>query len=297
MSDDRPEVELEARLRNAMDERATAVEPAQDGLVRIEEKLMEQTRMDRRQRGWLIGLASAAAVVAIVFAIIAAQGDDDSSVDVADPDDTTTSTTVEDTTTTTAPPTTITTVFVPTVDPATPLWPVVASSQRFDDPVAAARSFAVDLLGFTDPIVGGFQQGDSRSGEVEIRKRANGQPTTVLVRQLEDDAWWVIGANTQDIDITAPAPGTTLTPGTFTLEGSALAFEGHVNYVLYGDGVENPLAEGFVTGCGSPPACAWAPAAVPWHAPTTDYGVLVLLTYSAEDGNLEQATAIRVKLR
>jgi hypothetical protein len=293
MSDDRPDVELEARLRHAIDERTAAVEPVKNGLVRIEEKLMEQTRMDRRQRGWLIGLASAAAVAAIVFGIVAAQDDGDDTVDIADPDETTT--TVAETTTTTEA--TTTTVFVPSVDPATPLWPVVATSQRFDDPVAAARSFAVDLIGFVDPIVGDFQQGDSRSGEVEVRKRATGLPTTVLVRQLEDDSWWVIGATTQDITITAPAPGATLPSGTFALEGTALAFEGQVNYALYADGVEAPLAEGFVTGCGSPPACAWAPVDVSWSAPTTDYGVLALFTFSAEDGNLEQATAIRVKLR
>ena len=69
------------------------------------------------------------------------------------------------------------------------------TSQRFDDPVAAARSFAVDFVGMTDPVVGEFQPGDSRSGEVPVRGFADGAPSAVLVRQLEDDTWFVIGVD------------------------------------------------------------------------------------------------------
>ena len=50
--------------------------------------------------------------------------------------------------------------------------------------MSAARGFATDYVGFTDPIVGEFQQGDARSGEVPVQATVIGPITTVLVRQL-----------------------------------------------------------------------------------------------------------------
>jgi nucleoid-associated protein YgaU len=77
---------------------------------------------------------------------------------------------------------------------------------------AAATGFATELVGFTDPVVGEFQQGDARSGEVEVRAAADGPVTTVLVRQVgSDDTWSVLGAATAQIVPTTPAPGATQT--------------------------------------------------------------------------------------
>ena len=47
------------------------------------------------------------------------------------------------------------------VDTSTAVWPAASSSTRYSDPVSAARGFATDYVGFTDPIVGEFQQGDA----------------------------------------------------------------------------------------------------------------------------------------
>src|SRR5690606_35883458 len=57
---------------------------------------------------------------------------------------------------------------------ATAVWPRSDTARRFEDPVAAARSFAVDFAVFADPVLGEFRQGDSRSGEVEVRPQADG---------------------------------------------------------------------------------------------------------------------------
>ena len=43
------------------------------------------------------------------------------------------------------------------------------SRARPTDAVSAARSFAVDVLHFTNPVVGALERGDARSGEVEVR--------------------------------------------------------------------------------------------------------------------------------
>ena len=81
--------------------------------------------------------------------------------------------------------------------------------------------------GSRDPVVGAFQQGDGRSGEVEVRGFAEGAPTVVLVRQLEDDTWFVIGATTDSIRLATPALGATITSPQ-PLTGMAYAYEGTV---------------------------------------------------------------------
>ena len=67
----------------------------------------------------------------------------------------------------------------------TVVWPRPGNGRQYDNPVAAAAGMATGLVGFTDPVVGAFQQGDSRSGEVSIRPKSTGPVTTVLVRQAE----------------------------------------------------------------------------------------------------------------
>ena len=63
----------EDRLRQAIDARASQVEPSADALSRIEEKLMDAQRSDNRKRVFL-GLGAAAAVVAIVIGAIGQLG-------------------------------------------------------------------------------------------------------------------------------------------------------------------------------------------------------------------------------
>ena len=63
-----PSMTPEDRLRQAMESRASRVEPSPDGLSRIEEKLMDAQRSDNRKR-LLLGLGAAAAVVAVVLGV------------------------------------------------------------------------------------------------------------------------------------------------------------------------------------------------------------------------------------
>lgn len=279
----------EERLRQAIEARTSRVEPSADALPVIEEKLMEARQHDTRNR-LLIGLGAAAAVVAVVVGVLALTGDDDEPV-VADTTTTTEgSTTSEETTTTdtTAP------VFEG-VDADLPVFPDPTSSQRFDDPVALTTAFARDFVGFREPIVGAFAQGDSRSGEVEVQPFEDGPITTVLVRQLEDDTWFVIGSVTDSIRIETPETGATIASPQ-PLVGQAYAFEGTVNVRFYVDGTQEPIAETFVTGRGDGVLGDYAGELVFTDASGATHGVLVMVALSGEDGSSTEATVIRVRL-
>ena len=250
---------------------------------------MDAHRDSNRNR-ILGGVAAAAVIVAIVVGVLALNDDGSDSVDTAVTTTTegVTSTTGE--TTTTAPATTAPPVVV---DPTTIVFPDPGTSRRFDDPTALAQTFASDVLGFSEPIVGELAQGDSRSGEVEVRAFAQGNPTTVLVRQMGDDAWYVLGASVESIRLDAPAAGATLASPE-PLTGAAFAFEGTVNVRLFADGSVEPIAETFVTGRGDGVLGDFS-GELAFEVPSgaTD-GVLILSEASAKDGSTIAATVIRV---
>jgi hypothetical protein len=277
----------EDQLRQAIEARTARVEPSADALSRIEEKLMDAQRSDNRRRV-LLGLGAAAAVVAIAIGVVALTDDDEEPVS----SDGTTTTTTEPTTTTEE--STTTTAAFPTVDPDVPVYPDPTTSQRFDDPVAAAQSFAT-WVGFTEPVVGDFQQGDARSGEVEVRAFEDGAPTVVLLRQLEDDAWWVIGATTESIQLATPEPGATIASPQ-DLVGQGYAFEGNIAVRLYADGVQEPIAETFVTGRGDGVLGDFSGQLEFSDDSGATHGVLVLNGTSGEDGGATDVAVIRVLL-
>jgi Immunoglobulin-like domain of bacterial spore germination len=251
-----------------------------------------------RSRRWLVAaLVTAIAVIAALVAVIAWPDDGD---DTATPEPTTTVTMEAPTTapsttaapTTTAPPTTAPTTAPPAVDTTTAVFPSGAGAPRYDDPVAAARAFAVDLVGFTDPVVGPYRTGDNRSGEVAVRAKSTGPATTVMVRRLgADGSWWVIGAATDNVTVTSPAAGDAIA-SPVSVTGSALAWEGNVNGEIRQDGTRAPLGTGVFTGGGD--VMRPFSGSISYSAPSQPYGALVLVTHSAEDGRVWQATVLRV---
>lgn len=274
----------EDRLRAAMRARASSVEPAPDGLQLIKENLMDTERVAGRNRV-LLGIGAAAAVAAVVVgALTIANGDDEISTVAS----TTTTGDGDDTTT----PGETTTSRAPTVDRSVPVFPDPATSRRFDDPQAVTVSFARDLLGFSDPIVGEYQAGDSRSGEVELRAFAESTPTIVLVRQLEDNTWFVLGATVDSIRLDAPEGAATISSPE-PLRGAALAYEGHVDVALYADGIAEPIATTYVTGAGD--EMGDFSGELTFEVPNgVRDGVLVLSEGGGEDGATIRATVIRV---
>ena len=175
----------------------------------------------------------------------------------------------------------------------TAVWPGQDSPVRYRDPFAVARAFATDYVGFVDPVVGPFRQGDSRSGEVDVRPSATGPATVVLVRQvLSDDSWSVLGATTTNLRLETPAALTEIS-SPVTLTGTSTAFEGTVQTEIRQDGATAPMGTGFVTG-GANGQFGPFRDTLAFTRPTTRAGALLLYTVSMENGHVWEATVLRI---
>lgn len=185
-----------------------------------------------------------------------------------------------------------TTTAAPTADTA--VWPFATSATRYAEPVEAARTFAESYLGYVAPVMGPFQQGDSRSGEVTVQAKAAGPVTTVIVRQLApDDTWWVLGASTPTLQLESPTTLATIS-SPVTLAGQSTAFEATVNVEIRQDGTTTPLAADIVMG-GSNGQMGPFSKAVTFGPPQASAGAIVVKVLSAEDGAISEASVIRVR--
>ncbi|MDZ7675274.1 MAG: Gmad2 immunoglobulin-like domain-containing protein [Acidimicrobiales bacterium] len=280
------------RLRRALAEHASTIQPSSDGLERIEETLMSESRFTPTRRWVVGGLSAAAAIILVVVGIVVIGSDDDPEV-VAD----TTTTTEQDTTTTTTTTTTepTTTTFTRQVDPAEVAYPSPDTSQRFQSAEAAGQSYATDVLGFTELELGEFREGDSRSGELPITDGSASQETVILLRKMADDTWYVLGSQFRDITVEVPEARDEIS-SPFPTSGEALAFEGTVEVIVRLQNDPMPLAEDFVTGSGVPPAGPFDKE-IPFEAPDQEQtAILVYRTASAEDGHITAATSFPVQL-
>ena len=245
----------------------------------------DRDRSERRDRGRrlpLVGAIVAAILVVVVVVILVTREDGGGNSAV---------TTV--TTTTTAPSTTSRS---PSVTASLAIWPTSSSTAHYADPVEAARAFATGYVGFVNPVVGVFQPGDSRSGEVPVRAKTAGPVTTVLVRQLgSDGSWSVIGSSTPNIQVTAPAALATVT-SPVTVTGNSTAFEATVNVEVREDANATPLGKGFVMG-GANGQMGPFTATLSFTRPAAAAGALVFMTLSAETGTVSEAAVLRVAFR
>ncbi|MGH3426151.1 MAG: Gmad2 immunoglobulin-like domain-containing protein [Mycobacteriales bacterium] len=145
-----------------------------------------------------------------------------------------------------------------------------------------------------NPVIGSFEQGDARSGEVPVQPSASGPVTTVLVRQLgPDNSWWVLGAGTAAIALTEPVWNASIT-SPVTLKGTAMAFERTVQTQVREDDNSKPLGEGYVNGRSN--AMGPFSGSLAFTKASTKYGTVVLYTTSAENGAVMEASVIRVRL-
>ena len=266
-----------------------------------------------RSPRWQLVIGAVVILAALIVALVLVTGGDDDSDSAATTDgatttEMTTETTETTTETTAAPSTEPPATDMPTTEPPSTeppsteppieatrhaIWPWSDTSTRFSDPVEAATNFATDYLGFTDPVVGDFQAGDSRSGEVEVTAGTVGPTTVVFVRQLTpDDTWWVLGAASQNITVEQPEQAEVVS-SPLTISGTASAFEGTVDVELRADGNGEPIYEGFVTGSGSPEPGPYE-ATIEFTSPGPIGGALVLISRSPEDGRVVEASALRI---
>jgi hypothetical protein len=166
--------------------------------------------------------------------------------------------TTEASTTTSVIPTTLpattapSTTAIPAVQPA--MWP--APDVVFATPEDAARDFVAKALG-VPPVLGEFQQGDSRSGEIVVFLTDGETPIdsprgTLLLRQLgASDGWFVIAAVSDGAGIDVPASGSTIAAGPLQVSGKARGFEASINVVAFVAGRADPLLDQQVTQAGN----------------------------------------------
>lgn len=112
------------------------------------------------------------------------------------------------------------------------IWP--AADVVFNTPEEAAEDFVTEVLG-VPPTLGEFQQGDSRSGEIEVFSPGEGDAGIrvarglLLLRQLGPaNGWFVLAAPNDNASITAPASMDEVAAGPLTVGGRARGFEGNV---------------------------------------------------------------------
>lgn len=196
---------------------------------------------DRSRAAWAIAAATVVVALVVALLVVASNDDDD---DLATEDATTsvadsTTSELEETTTTDSSTTTTATTAAPgsvtDAEASTIAWPDPLVGAGYGDPVEVATDFATEVLGFEDPVVGEFQQGDSRSGEVEVRAVADDGPvTTVGVRQMSDDRFYVLFAATSELELWLPTAGSAI--------DAPLEVEGQHNLVDAGDGWTSQFA-------------------------------------------------------
>lgn len=108
------------------------------------------------------------------------------------------------------------------------IWP--AADVVFATPEEAAYDFVAKVLE-VPVVLGEFQAGDSRSGEIELWFEADGNTVeiargVILLRQLgTSNGWFVIGVANDNASITMPEAGDTIPAGPVTVEGKFRGFE------------------------------------------------------------------------
>jgi hypothetical protein len=164
--------------------------------------------------------------VVVTAALVSGCGDDDTGAGEGS-----TSTSVA--TTTTVATTTSGEAVTPTSAPVgleqPAIWP--AADVVFDTPEQAAEDFVAAVLG-VPPRLGEFQQGDGRSGEIEVLAPGEtDEGSTVarsllLLRQLgADNGWFVLAAVNDKASISSPEASAEVTAGPVTVEGVGRGFE------------------------------------------------------------------------
>lgn len=270
----------EDRLRDALNARAASIEPKGDGWDRIEARLDSPRRSSTKR---FVGIAAAvAALGAGLFAIL--QGGNGTPVVAGNPDTTTT---------TTAPAA----VPVTAVDYA--IWPSADNTTPYESPQALAENFASGWLGMTSPTVGTYREGDSRSGEIDIRSSPGGVATTLSVREDAARGWMVIDARSPSLELATPATLDAVS-SPITLTGRSVAFEGVVHMTL----LRRNLSLNCAFRCGALGFVGMANSTFTGHgteltpfqttlafsSPQTTTGILVLWTDSPKDGSIAEAT-------
>ena len=208
-----------------------------------------------------------------------------------------------------APSSTTSTTATEALAPFAGIWPYATAAEAdgytrgavddtYLDPVRTAREFMRVYAGMPEPVTGEFQRGDMQSGEVEVRPRPGSKlVTTVMVRRHsgEGSPWVVVGAAAKNIQLISPVALDNVS-SPVAVSGQSSAYEGTVVVQVKEDGMmpgeflgQEPLIGG--SGEDLEPFAGQ----VEFEPPTTPTGALFVFTESAEDGQVEQVSVVRVR--
>jgi Immunoglobulin-like domain of bacterial spore germination len=291
--------QLEDRLRTAVHAHAAGVQADDRSLDTIRTRV----RAAKRRRRAVLAGAGIAAAVAVAVAV-PRLGDEGRTNISNEPGPTIT---VEPPPTTNAPDQSAPGQSSTTDAPPPPaaaldqaMWPDPAGSDRYADPVDAARSFVEGFLGVAAPPLSEFRAGEPGAGEIDVFARnENGQAservaTTLSLRQLDGDSWWVTAATSSNVEIESPEPLADVS-SPLRVGGRASGFEGTVVVQVrdrsgsYGElGGGNDIA-------GSTEALEPFSVDVAFDRPTGSHVILVASTDSGVAGGLSDTTAFPVR--
>jgi hypothetical protein len=201
------------------------------------------------RRSFLIG--GMLSIAAVTFAL-GGCGSDGTAAPVTTPPATEPATTQPGTTVapTTIAPTTVaptTSTEPPTTEPAAPeqpaIWP--AAGTVFTTPEAAAADFVESVLG-VPAVLGPFEAGDQRSGEIAVYSPGEGSEPVergllILRRLAPDDGWFVLAAAHDTSTVTTPVAGSTVPAGPITVSGLGHGFEASMTVSARIAGVAEPI--------------------------------------------------------
>ena len=295
---------VEERLREALEARATSVEPG-DGLAAIERRLVESRRRRILVRAMVIGASAAAVIIAGVT--IAALDDDDVGLEVVPPA-TEPAVTVPDAgtgpvVTTSAPTAPVTTAPVTAADTtATDGWPAIwppPGSPLFASPEEAALGFARDFLGMgPDANVVGSQPMVEREGVlVDVRPRPVGQLITHVQTRAAGTGWVVEASSADNIELANPLANSSVS-APIAVEGRSTTTEAALYIEARRLGSTQRLGEQiFTMGAAAPDPLG--PFTASLDLPSIDPGPIVLVLFEDDltgDGAVASATVVPVLL-
>ncbi|MGN6472823.1 MAG: Gmad2 immunoglobulin-like domain-containing protein, partial [Mycobacteriales bacterium] len=295
-TDDR---EMEQRLREELAATADTVQPAGDGLMRIQQRIGERRDRQRWLRPVLV-LGSVVIVAAIaVGGVVIARHNDNAKVDVG-----------HDGTPTPEP------VGTSSPFPAQGFFPFTTASEEADweqqypeghspwisDPEAVATSWVTNYLKAkdVDQVMGGGVvvdvHGADQSTDITLgRNQSEGglQPVVVVHLVKFHHAWIVTGASDPHdfLTISSPAAGATV-DSPLTVSGPGFGVDEVAKVELREAETPKLIAEAPTDGFGNGTP-EWS-TSLTFAPPQTDTGVLVVMTMSAADGGIAKLAAEKV---
>jgi hypothetical protein len=180
------------------------------------------------------------------------------------------------------------------------LWPDPAG-ELTTDPLDAVRGFLGRQLDISDPPLSQFRETETGVGEVDVHARGEAGQTldriasTVTLRRLDGEHWFVTAARSGDLEVDTPEPLASMS-SPFTVAGRVRGFEGTVNVRVLdrfdGAGVDSDPA----AGTGGSESLEPFSVDVSFVATDTQRGVLYAQTDSGGSTGIPSFTAFPVRL-